>query len=71
MARADYLVALDDPAREDTAIVGANVLDGIVAPLEVEDGDSGAIHVHHTVGVGRKFRGRTDRDPVTHTARNA
>jgi hypothetical protein len=55
VARADDLVAFDRSTGEDATVVSANVLDGVVLTLEVEDGDLSAIDVNDLVGAGRKL----------------
>ncbi len=71
VARADNLVPLDRTACEDASVVGADVLDGVVATLQVEDRNLCAVHFHHAVGTRRELGRRTDGDPITHAARNA
>jgi len=71
VTRADDLVSLHWPTREDAAIVGAEVFDGVVAPLQVENSNPGAVDLHHPVSARRKLGGRTHRDPATHATRTA
>src|SRR5882672_4697842 len=47
VARAHNLVPLDWATCEDAAVVGAVVLDGVVATLQVKDRNPSAVHVHH------------------------
>ena len=69
VARTDDLVALDRATREDSSVMGADILDSVVATPQVEDCNLSSVYVNHPMSAGRELRLRTDPDPVTHGPR--
>src|SRR5690606_28380161 len=66
VARADDLLAFDCAAGQRTAVVGADVLDRMIAAVEVEHRDECAVDLDHPMRAGRQLLDGGDIDPVGH-----
>jgi hypothetical protein len=64
--RTDHLIAVDRPARQDAAVVRADVFDREIVAVEVEYRHLSAVDVDDTVRSGWKFGSGRDADPVRH-----
>jgi len=66
VARTDDFIAFDRAARQHAAVVRADIFDGVVLTVDVEDSDRCAVDIDDPMTAGRKRLRGSDANPFAH-----